>query len=245
MPLTLDRLELADFTRLAEGFGTHRYGYVVTPNVDQIIRLSENADFRDCYAHAAVVLLDSRILAALFRFRQGFRLPVTPGSDAVAGLFATVIQPEDCIVLVGGSSSQAADLARIYGLRKLRHIDPPMGFIRDPQAVEECLAGIESCAPFRFCLLAIGSPQQEIIARALGRRGAARGLALCIGASVNFLTGAEQRAPRWMQRLHAEWLFRLLQNPRRMAHRYLVRGPRILVVLGRFSITVREAVARV
>jgi exopolysaccharide biosynthesis WecB/TagA/CpsF family protein len=240
--LTLDSLDLTDFTRLASNFGTGQYGYVVTPNVDQVIRLDESADFQDCYAQAAVVLLDSRILAALLRLRQGLRLPVTPGSDAVSGLFATVIKPEDRIVLVGGTATQATALARIYGLSNLRHIDPPMGFIRDPQAVEGCLAAIEACAPFRFCLLAIGSPQQEIIARALGSRGTARGLALCIGASVNFLTGTEQRAPRWVQRMHAEWLFRLLQNPRRMAHRYLVRGPRILGALGRFSIKVREPV---
>lgn len=239
-PLTLDSLDLTEFTHLAAGFGTSRYGYVVTPNVDQVIRLSESAEFRDCYAEAAVVLLDSRILAALLRLRLGLRLSVTPGSDAVARLFATVIRPDDPIVLVGGSAMQAAALRQLYGLHNLRHFDPPMGFIRDPQAVEACLAEIESRTPFRYCLLAIGSPQQEVIARALGRRGVARGLALCIGASVNFLTGTEQRAPRWLQRLHAEWLFRLLQNPRRMAHRYLIRGPRILVVLGRFAIKVRE-----
>jgi hypothetical protein len=61
----------------------------------------------------------------------------------------------------------------------------------------------------------------------------ARGLALCVGASLNFITGTEKRAPAWVQKLTLEWLYRLLQNPRRMAGRYLVRGPRIFNYLRR------------
>jgi exopolysaccharide biosynthesis WecB/TagA/CpsF family protein len=65
-------------------------------------------------------------------------------------------------------------------------------------------------------------------------------LALCIGASINFLTGAEKRAPRWMQRLGVEWLYRLLRNPRRLAWRYLLRGPRIFTLLPRFEVELRR-----
>jgi N-acetylglucosaminyldiphosphoundecaprenol N-acetyl-beta-D-mannosaminyltransferase len=50
---------------------------------------------------------------------------------------------------------------------------------------------------------------------------------LCIGASVEFLSGAKRRAPRWMQRAGLEWLYRLLSEPRRLWRRYLVKGPRV------------------
>jgi UDP-N-acetyl-D-mannosaminuronic acid transferase (WecB/TagA/CpsF family) len=63
---------------------------------------------------------------------------------------------------------------------------------------------------------------------------------LCVGASINFLTGVEMRAPRWMQAMGLEWLFRLLKNPRRMAMRYLVRGPRIFLLLPRLELRLRE-----
>ena len=106
-----------------------------------------------------------------------------------------------------------------------------MGFIRDRAAVERCLEFIEDASPFRFCFLAVGSPQQEVLARAVGKRGRARGLALCVGASLNFLTDVERRAPVWMQHAGFEWLFRLLQAPQRMAYRYLVRGPRFFAQL--------------
>jgi exopolysaccharide biosynthesis WecB/TagA/CpsF family protein len=114
-----------------------------------------------------------------------------------------------------------------------------MGFINDPAAVEATLQFIEAQSPFRFCLLAVGCPQQEILARALKVRGKAKGLALCVGASVNFLTGTERRAPRWMANIGFEWLFRLILNPTRLARRYLVRGPRIFLLLRRLKFDLR------
>ena len=238
--LALDALDLTEFGRVAAGFGTASFGYVVTPNVDHMVRLSEEPSFRACYARARFVLLDSRILARLLQWRFGLRLPVCPGSDAVAHLFSHVIQPQDRVVLVGSTAAQAAALRARFGLRDLQHVDPPMGFIRDPAAVATAIAQVEAHSPFRFCLLAVGCPQQEILAQRLAESGRSRGLALCIGASVNFITGDERRAPAWVQTLHMEWLYRLLQNPRRLAHRYLVRGPRLFARLGRFRISVRR-----
>ena len=118
-----------------------------------------------------------------------------------------------------------------------------MGFIHDTAQVEVCLNFIEANSPFRFCLLAVGAPQQEKLAHLLKTRGVARGLALCIGASINFLTGVEQRAPLWMQNAGLEWLFRLLQEPGRMANRYLVRGPRVFGLLRQAQIVLRQAPA--
>jgi UDP-N-acetyl-D-mannosaminuronic acid transferase (WecB/TagA/CpsF family) len=115
-----------------------------------------------------------------------------------------------------------------------------MGFMRDPAEVTACLDFIEAHSPFRFCFLALGSPQQEKLAQALKARGLARGLALCIGASINFLTGEERRAPRWMRRSGLEWSHRLMLAPRRMAHRYLVRGPRVFGLLRHAEIVVRR-----
>jgi len=152
-----------------------------------------------------------------------------------------VIKPDDVMVLIGGSDSQARRLSQRYGLGQLAHFNPPMGFIHDPEAVEACLRFIETHSPFRFCLLAVGAPQQEAIAHRLQARGVARGLALCIGASISFLTGDERRAPVWMQRGGIEWLFRLVQSPRRLAKRYLVRGPRVFALLRNAQIVLRSA----
>jgi N-acetylglucosaminyldiphosphoundecaprenol N-acetyl-beta-D-mannosaminyltransferase len=115
-----------------------------------------------------------------------------------------------------------------------------MGFIMKLEAVEECLHFVEQASPFRFCFLAVGSPQQEMLAALLRQRGIARGLALCVGASLNFLTGTERRAPLWVQKLSLEWLYRLAQNPRRLWVRYLVRGPRIFGQLRQAQVILRK-----
>jgi exopolysaccharide biosynthesis WecB/TagA/CpsF family protein len=241
VPCPIDDFDLARFTGVAAGFGDRRYGYVVTPNADHVLRLHDDPKFRALYASAAYVLLDSRLLAHLLRLWHGVDLPVCAGSDLVASLFQSVIAPGDKLVLIGGNAEQAQKLRERFGLTDLAHFNPPMGFIRDRAAVEECLEFIESHSPFRFCLLAVGSPQQEIIAQKLRERRVAHGLALCIGASVNFLTGDERRAPAWMRKFGLEWLFRLLQSPRRLASRYLVRGPRIFRLLGRTHFLLRPA----
>jgi exopolysaccharide biosynthesis WecB/TagA/CpsF family protein len=237
----IDDFGLPEFTAVAASFGQERYGYVVTPNVDHLIRYYEDPTFRAQYRAADFILMDSRFAARLVRLLKGVQLPVCTGSDLTAHLLAKVVQPADRIVMIGGSSEQAQQIAAKYGLTDLRHHNPPMGFIKDPVAVEECLKFIESSGPFRFCFLAVGSPQQETIAQALRARGVARGLALCIGASLNFITGHEKRAPVWMQKLALEWLFRLMHNPKRLARRYLVRGPRIFAHLRRSRVVLRKA----
>jgi exopolysaccharide biosynthesis WecB/TagA/CpsF family protein len=236
----IDDFGLPEFTAVAAGYGQERYGYVVTPNVDHLIRYYEDSTFRAQYRAADFILMDSRFAARLVRLLKGVRLPVCTGSDLTAQLFAHVVQPTDRIVMIGGSAEQAEQIAAKHGLTNLRHHNPPMGFIKDPAAVEECLRFIESASPFRFCFLAVGSPQQETIAQALRTRGTARGLALCIGASLNFITGVEKRAPLWMQRMALEWLYRLLQDPRRLARRYLIRGPRIFAHLRRSRVVLRK-----
>ncbi len=237
----IDDFGLPEFTAVAASYGQDRFGYVVTPNVDHLIRYYEDPTFRAQYRAADFILMDSRFAARLVRLLKGVRLPVCTGSDLTARLLEDVVQPDDRIVMIGGTGEQAQEITARYGLKNLRHHNPPMGFVKDPAAVEECLRFIESASPFRFCFLAVGSPQQEAIAQALKARGNARGLALCVGASIDFLTGRERRAPVWMQRLALEWLFRLLQSPRRLFRRYLVRGPRIFAHLRRSRVVLRKA----
>lgn len=239
--LEIDDYDLRDATDIAARFGTDRFGYLVTPNVDHIIRHYYEPRFRETYSQASYVLLDSRFLARIMSVLKRRPIRVCLGSDLTAEVFEKVLHPKDCAVLIGGSAEQAAMVREQYSLSALHHYNPPMNFIKDPQAVEECLQQIESHSPFRFCFLAIGSPQQEIIAQKLKERGKARGLALCIGASVNFLTGVEKRAPTWLQMLGMEWAYRLLQNPRRLAKRYLVRGPVIFLLLWRVELRLRRA----
>lgn len=234
--------DLAGFAEVAADFGVETFTYVVTPNVDHLIRFYDDPSFRTLYAHAGFILNDSRFLSWLVNMTKGLKLRVCTGSDLTETLFAKIIKPTDRILLIGSSAVQAQILERRYRLSSLKHFEPPMGFIHDGEAVEQCLRFIEAQSPFRFCFLAVGCPQQEIIANQLRERGIARGLAFCIGASINFLTGTERRAPAWLQKIGMEWAFRLFQDPGRLAKRYLIRGPRIFRLLRHIQFNVLNPV---
>jgi exopolysaccharide biosynthesis WecB/TagA/CpsF family protein len=227
----LDNFDIDEFATIANNFGQNRFGYAVTPNVDHFIRLHDDTEFRDLYGSAEYVLLDSRFLSHLLRLSGRGKLPVCTGSDLTSRLMSGLSGSSERIVIVGGSDSQIADLVARYDLKNVAHHNPPMGFVKDETAVAACLNFVEAHSPFRFCLLAVGSPQQEMLAQRLRARGVARGMALCVGASINFLTGLERRAPRWMQLAGIEWIYRMMQDPGRLASRYLIRGPRIFWLL--------------
>ena len=104
-----------------------------------------------------------------------------------------------------------------------------MGFIESEVEINKCIEFVLD-HPSRFIFFAVGSPQQEILANRIFQNGKASGLGFCIGASINFLTGNEKRAPIFIQKLALEWLYRVLQNPRRLWKRYLVYDIKIFPI---------------
>src|SRR5215469_8061605 len=81
--------------------------------------------------------------------------------------------------------------------------------------------------PARLVFLAVGSPRQEMLAAAIEATDRASRLGPCIGVRLEFLVGAQRRGPSWMRHADLDWLYRLLQNPRRLARRYLADSPAI------------------
>ena len=124
--LNIDDYDLAEALDLFTSFGSHRYGYAVTPNVDHIIRFHDDARFRDLYSDASYVLLDSRFLARILSLLRRQSLRVCLGSDLTTAMFRSVIKPLDAVVVVGGTAAQAAQLRQRFGLHSLHHIEPPM-----------------------------------------------------------------------------------------------------------------------
>ncbi len=214
------------------------FAYVVTPNADHVVRLNETgpeADaLRSIYRGGWLCVNDSRVIGALARLR-GVRLPVCTGADLVARLILEGhLKADDPVTVIGGTEPVIAALRDRFGLRRLRHHNPPLGFEHDPHAVEHCIRFILD-EPARFVLLAVGSPRQERLAAAVAATGQGTGLGLCIGAGLEFLTGVKRRAPPWMRRRGLEWLYRLLSEPRRLWRRYLVQSPRVFMVFLRYA----------
>jgi N-acetylglucosaminyldiphosphoundecaprenol N-acetyl-beta-D-mannosaminyltransferase len=235
--LTLDTA--AD--RIEAAVTADRFSYVVTPNVDHRVRLDALAgtprgdELWSAYRAADLCLCDSRILARLARL-FGKHLAVVPGSDLTARLLGS-IEEKSPVAVIGSDAAAIVALKTRYGLTDVVHHVPPMGMLDSAGAMASALDFMRDAGP-RLFFLAVGSPQSEILCYRAGLSGQCRGVALCIGASIDFLTGRQRRAPIWVQRIGCEWLYRLIADPGRMWRRYLVEGPKI------FRIALREEKSR-
>lgn len=80
-----------------------------------------------------------------------------------------------------------------------------------------------------FIWVGLGAPKQEQW-MAL-HRGKIKGLMIGVGAGFDYFAGNILRAPKWMQRNSLEWLFRLIQNPRRLFLRYTITNTKFIIYI--------------
>ena len=205
------------------------YRYVVTPNAyDVVLAHEQSARVLPVYRGAWLSVCDSRILRALARL-DGHALPLVPGSDLVAALLAALNTARSAkqVVVVGPDRATLAALRAAYPHAAIDVLPAPGGLARDAEAR---LAVARACSvrSWDLLLLCVGAPAQQMIARQIGEFGRTSGVALCVGASVDYLTGAQVRAPRWIQKLSLEWAYRLAREPARLWRRYLVESPKVL-----------------
>ena len=209
------------------------FAYVATPNVDHMVRLDRKPELRTLYSDAWLNLCDSRILQ-IFAKLSRLTLPAAPGADIIERLFIQYIKRNDRVVVIGGSAEIVAAMRQQFDLSDLRWFDAPQGLKDDLEARSRCVDFIRN-NPAPFVFLAVGSPQQELIAHEAMKAGGCVGVAICCGAALEFLAGATQRAPDWMRANSLEWLHRLISEPGRLWRRYLIDGPRIFGIWRRWS----------
>ena len=213
--------------------GKPSFSYVVTPNVDHVVGLnrSQDAVFFKAYAHADITLCDSRILS-LLAAKSGLTLTTVPGSDLTQHLLEITNSVLHCAI-IGGDDTLHAQIVSMFPQHRWTYYQPPMG-VRRSDAERLKIAEFVENADADITFFAIGAPQSEICCYEIAQRGRARGVALCIGASLEFITGAKKRAPLWIQRASLEWFHRLISEPRRLGRRYLLEGPKIFLIYRRW-----------
>lgn len=200
------------------------FSYVVTPNVDHMVQLKARPELCEAYDNARYHICDSRILETLAA-RRAITLRALPGSDITRSLVEAAAVSTARIAVLGPSLADFEVLTQRYPSADLVHIDAPM-MNRGSDEWRDTLQRVEG-TDFDILLICISFPKQELFALDLKRRTKAKGIGLCVGASIDFLTGRQKRAPKFIQSLRMEWAYRLLSNPMRLWKRYLVDGPKI------------------
>ena len=198
--------------------------YVVTPNINHVVLLSRRPDFAAAYRDAALVLVDGMPLVWAGRL-LGRRLPGrVAGSDLAPALFRAAAEgPPLTVFLLGalpGVAERAAEkVEQTYpGVRVVGTYSPPFGFEEDPLETANILERIASARP-QVLAVGLGAPKQELWVHEHRAELSTR-VALCIGATIDFLAEEATRAPVWVRKTGLEWAFRVMQEPRRLAKRY-------------------------
>lgn len=196
---------------------------VATVNLDHLEKLRRSERFRAAYAAHSHVVADGNPIVWASRL-AGRPVRLIPGSDLVNPMAAIAARQGAGVALVGATEetlARAAErlTARHPGLRIVLRHAPKMGF--DPEG-PEADAAIEAlrASGARLTFLALGAPKQEIFADRARAALPDLGL-LSVGAGLDFIAGAQRRAPRWMRDLALEWLWRAASDPGRLAQRYI------------------------
>ena len=203
--------------------------FIVTPNVDHLVRYHDDPEFKFVYDRAGVFFNDSRILRLLSNFKKESLSNIISGSDLTKSLIEDKRIIDRSVFIIGGSKATASKVSQICNCTLLHHINPSMGFITKTAEVNEIISTVLEVQP-DLCFIAVGSPQQEMLADKLVS-ASFNGTVLCVGASFLFISGEEVRAPNFLRSLNLEWFYRFIKNPKRLFYRYFIRGPKILLLM--------------
>ena len=214
--------QLTLLQEVAQCLGTGTGFSIATLNLDHVVKLSQNAQFRDAYHAHTYVVADGNPIVWLSRL-AGQKVALVPGSELIEPLIAQAAQSGVPVAFFGG---QQATLEKAAQMLSTRHpgLDvvlcraPDMGFDPLGPAAEEDIAALRASGA-RLVFLALGAPKQEVFAARAQAELPGVGL-VSIGAGLDFIAGTQKRAPAWVRHLSAEWLWRLLSNPQRLFRRY-------------------------
>lgn len=208
-----------------------RIGHVITPNVDQIVRIEKDPYFREICEHAELLLADGHPLLWIARWYGTPIKEKISGSDLVPYLCEIAAEKGYSIFLLGaapGVAQKAADKLResLPGLKVAGVYSPPLGFEKDEaekKKINRML--LDSHADMLF--VGMGVPKQDIFIYENMEKYRIP-MSFSIGGTIDFIAGEQKRAPKWMSKIGIEWFYRLCKSPKRMFRRYIIDDSKIM-----------------
>jgi N-acetylglucosaminyldiphosphoundecaprenol N-acetyl-beta-D-mannosaminyltransferase len=204
----------------------------VSINAAKLVALRQDAALRDVVNRCGLVNADGQAVVWASRL-LGDPLPErVAGIDLMHALIA-MAEREGYSIYILGARREVLQTA----VQRLREMHPSLriagyrdGYFSDEESPAVAAAIRTSGAQILF--VAISSPRKE---HWLGEYGPTLGVpfVMGVGGSIDIVAGITRRAPPRWQRLGLEWLYRLLQEPKRMFRRYLVTNTRFGLLIAR------------
>lgn len=215
-----------------------RQGVLITPNVDQMVKLQEDKEFYDIVNKAEWVVCDSKILLLCSKLLEHPLKEAIPGSGFFPKFYMYHKKDENCrIFLLGAMDGVAGKAMENINEKVGRKIvvgaySPSYGFEKKQEENKDIYKMINESGA-NVVLVGVGCPKQEkwIFAHKENMPGVDIWMAL--GATIDFEAGNVKRAPIIFQKLAMEWFYRFLMEPRRMFRRYFVDDVRFFWYFGK------------
>lgn len=211
--------------------------YVVTPNVDHIVRLEKDVELQKVYKNASLILTDGKPLIWISKW---YKTPIKEkisGSDLFPKVCELAANKNYTMYLLGAAEgvadTAAKNLMKKYpGLNVVGTYSPPFGFEKNEQEMNKIKTQIQEVHP-DILIVGLGCPKQEkfmyYYCKELGVP-----ISFGLGASIDFEAGNIKRAPKWMSNHGLEWLYRFSKEPKRLFKRYFVDDLKIIQVARKY-----------
>lgn len=212
--------------------------YVVTPNVDHIVRLETDRELQEVYNHADLILTDGKPLLWIAKWYGKPIKEKISGSDLFPQLCKLAAEKNYGMFFLGAAEGVAAEAAynlqkRFSGLHIVGTYSPPFGFEKDEEEMKKIISMIKNAKP-HILIVGLGCPKQEKFMYYNCKKIDVP-ISFGLGASLDFEAGKIKRAPKWMSNHGLEWAYRITQDPKRMIKRYLIDDRKILKLMIKYK----------
>lgn len=221
----IDTVGLADVVERAhDAVRDGRFLQICTVNLDFLVNARRQKDVAALLRTSELNVADGAPVVWLTRLLGRRMIGRVAGADLVPALCHRAERAGHRVFLLGGENGSAeraaAALVRRYPKLQIAGLyEPPRASIEqlDSRAMLQRIDEAEA----DIVLVAFGHPKQD---RWIGanREHLTANVAIGVGCTFDLLAGDRQRAPGWMQAHGLEWLFRMVNEPRRLGRRYLV-----------------------
>jgi N-acetylglucosaminyldiphosphoundecaprenol N-acetyl-beta-D-mannosaminyltransferase len=218
-------------------------GYVTVTGVHGVSEAQNDVNLRDIFSRALLVTPDGMPMVWIGKLQGYPMIQRVYGPDLMLNICEHSVREGFTHFFFGGLPGVAEALkqrlqSRFPGLKVVGTYAPPFRPLNDAE-LRQLEDNVRATQP-DFFWVGLSTPKQErFMAEYLPLLPEAK-VFVGVGAAFDLLTGRVAQAPPWMQRSGLEWLFRLLQEPRRLWRRYLINNPVFVVRAARQLLTKRK-----
>ena len=213
--------------------------YVCVANVHMLVEAYRDNSFREIVGKADIVTPDGMPLVSALKLLHGIKQDRVAGMDLLPDLLLEASKSTLSVFFYGGTDDMmrltASHLASKYPDIKASYYSPPFRQLSNEEELS-VIDTINSAAP-NLVIVVLGCPKQERWMASM--KGKINACMIGIGGALPVMLGMQKRAPLWMQKTSLEWLYRLLQDPKRLLKRYFVTNSIFIFLLIKELIKIR------